>query len=388
MDLNLIKQNLLQALALLDDVATLGEEGLLERDLALEKIRKAYEELRFGSVEAVATTSLHEEIAAAVASATAASESDEDDAPEVEIELVMNDEDDEVDAEPVASTEWGVAEEPAEALVEPETEAEEEPVMEPALAEEEPVEKVVEETPAEEVAEVEEQPAEERIFDDDFAILPKIEALPIERPTVNDGTQDSTRGELSLFGDDSAWGNASRKARRNIIKSLYDDDDVVEPISEPTPAPSVVGEPAPQPISQPAPTPAPVPQVEPIPAPSVEPAPHVEHVVAESKEERAVLGEVLGSDVQVLGDSMSAPQTVFESVRLGSLREAIGVADRYMLVKELFDGDEKAFDEAIDALDKIEDFDDSMVYIVENYTWNPSSQGARMVVELLQRKLQ
>ena len=384
MDLNLIKQNLLQALALLDDVATLGEAGLLERDLALEKIRKAYEELRFGSVEQAPATSLHEEIAAAVASAAAVDESDDDDAPEVEIELVMNDEGDDVEAEPVAPVNEVADEEPMEAPVEPETEVEEEPVTEPAPVEESSAEEVVEEVSVEEIAEVKPQPAEEHEFEEGFAILPKIEALPIERPVVNDGTQEATRGELSLFGDDSAWGSASRKVRRNIIKSLYDDDDVVEPAPKADVAPSVVAEPAPQP----APTPAPAPHVEPTPAPSVEPTSHVEPLVEEPKAERAVLGEVLGGDVQVLGDSMSAPQTVFESVKLGSLRAAIGVADRYMLVKELFDGDEKAFDEAIDALDKIDDFDDSMVYIVENYTWNPSSQGARMVVELLQRKLQ
>ena len=386
MDLNLIKQNLLQALALLDDVATLGEAGLLERDLALEKIRKAYEELRFGSVEQAPATSLHEEIAAAVASAAAVDESDDDDAPEVEIELVMNDEDDEPEAESVAPVGEVADEEPIEAPAEPETEVEEEPVTESAPIDESPaeevVEEIVEEASVEEVVEVKPQPAEEHEFEEGFAILPKIEALPIERPVVNDGTQETARGELSLFGDDSAWGSASRKVRRNIIKSLYDDDDVVEPASKVDVAPSVVAEPAPQP----APTSAP--HVEPTPAPSVEPTPHVEPLVEEPKVERAVLGEVLGGDVQVLGDSMSAPQTVFESVKLGSLRAAIGVADRYMLVKELFDGDEKAFDEAIDALDKIDDFDDSMVYIVENYTWNPSSQGARMVVELLQRKLQ
>lgn len=57
-----------------------------------------------------------------------------------------------------------------------------------------------------------------------------------------------------------------------------------------------------------------------------------------------------------------------------------------MLIRELFDGDAEAYDHAISSLDTIGSFDDCMVYIAENYSWRPSSEGAKLLMELLQRK--
>ena len=87
-----------------------------------------------------------------------------------------------------------------------------------------------------------------------------------------------------------------------------------------------------------------------------------------------------------VGDTISCPKGVAESAPIASLRGAIGVADRFMLVRELFGGDVEAFERAIDNLDQIGSLDDCMIYIAENYEWRAQSEGAKLVVELLQRK--
>ena len=87
-----------------------------------------------------------------------------------------------------------------------------------------------------------------------------------------------------------------------------------------------------------------------------------------------------------VGDTISCPKGVAESAPIASLRGAIGVADRFMLVRELFGGDVEAFERAIDNLDHIGSLDDCMIYIAENYEWRAQSEGAMLVVELLQRK--
>ena len=87
-----------------------------------------------------------------------------------------------------------------------------------------------------------------------------------------------------------------------------------------------------------------------------------------------------------VGDTISCPKGVAESAPIASLRGAIGVADRFMLVRELFGGDVEAFERAIDNLDHIGSLDDCMIYIAENYEWRAQSEGAKLVVELLQRK--
>lgn len=73
--------------------------------------------------------------------------------------------------------------------------------------------------------------------------------------------------------------------------------------------------------------------------------------------------------------------------RIGNLRTAIGLNDRYLLVGELFGGDEQAFETTIDRLDAFDNLEDCLIHIAENYDWNPASEGAKLLVELLERKL-
>ena len=83
---------------------------------------------------------------------------------------------------------------------------------------------------------------------------------------------------------------------------------------------------------------------------------------------------------------IAAPKGVAESRQVESLASAIGVADRFMLIRELFDNDEVAYQSAIEQLDSFGSFDDCMVYIAENFSWRASSDGAKYMMELLQRK--
>ena len=45
-----------------------------------------------------------------------------------------------------------------------------------------------------------------------------------------------------------------------------------------------------------------------------------------------------------------------------------------------------AFFAALDALNGFGDLDDCMIYIAENYAWNANSDGAKLLMELLERK--
>ena len=68
------------------------------------------------------------------------------------------------------------------------------------------------------------------------------------------------------------------------------------------------------------------------------------------------------------------------------LRRAIGINDKFLLIRDLFGGDGEAFDAALDALNGFGDLDDCMIYIAENYAWNANSDGAKLLMELLERK--
>lgn len=104
----------------------------------------------------------------------------------------------------------------------------------------------------------------------------------------------------------------------------------------------------------------------------------------------AVLGEVINHDVQTLADTIAPPRdrasVLLRNEPVTDLRRAIGINDRFLLIRDLFGGDGAAYEAAIDALNGFDNLDDCMIYIAEHYAWNPNSDGAVLLMELLERK--
>ena len=104
----------------------------------------------------------------------------------------------------------------------------------------------------------------------------------------------------------------------------------------------------------------------------------------------AVLGEVINHDGQTRADTIAPRRGMASELRLGEpgtdLRRAIGSNDKFLLIRDLFGGDGEAYEEAIGKLNAFDDFDECMIHIAENYAWNPNSDGAKFMMELLERK--
>jgi len=83
--------------------------------------------------------------------------------------------------------------------------------------------------------------------------------------------------------------------------------------------------------------------------------------------------------------SADQPQPVGEGQTV--LGGAIGVDDRFIIIRDLFGGDPVHYDEAIAQLDAFDNLDDALIHIDATYRWNPSSEGARLLMEHLMRKL-
>ena len=81
---------------------------------------------------------------------------------------------------------------------------------------------------------------------------------------------------------------------------------------------------------------------------------------------------------------MASPQR--HGAPVADLRNAIGINDKFLLIRDLFGGDGEAYEEAIATLNAFDDFDECMIHIAENYAWNPNSDGAKFMMELLERK--
>lgn len=104
----------------------------------------------------------------------------------------------------------------------------------------------------------------------------------------------------------------------------------------------------------------------------------------------AVLGEVIKPHVQTLADTIAPPHDIASELRrnepVTDLRQAIGLNDKFLLIRDLFGGDAQAYERAIETLNDFDDLDDCMIFIAEHYAWNPNSDGAKLMMELLERK--
>ena len=127
------------------------------------------------------------------------------------------------------------------------------------------------------------------------------------------------------------------------------------------------------------------------PAENVHPVPGSEPVTGSKK----VLGEVIsnGSNVafnEVLGkqnNHTDVASKIQHAQSVADLRQCIGINDKFLLIRDLFGGDSSLYDGAIAALNAFEDLDEALIYIQENYGGNPDSEGLRLLVDLLERKL-
>ena len=109
---------------------------------------------------------------------------------------------------------------------------------------------------------------------------------------------------------------------------------------------------------------------------------------------KKVLGEVLAGSGATAMNEVLGKQTLHADVASkiqqgirGELRQHIGVNDRFMLIRNLFGGDAAAYSATIERLDSFTDLDDALLYMQENFEWDPDSEGVQLLVDLLERKL-
>ena len=103
-----------------------------------------------------------------------------------------------------------------------------------------------------------------------------------------------------------------------------------------------------------------------------------------------VLGEVINQHVQTLADTIEPPRDVASALRhrepVSDLRQAIGINDKFSLIRDLFGGDGDAYEEVMQQLNRFDNLDDCVIYLTENFAWNPDSESVRLLMGLLERK--
>lgn len=406
MNIKLIKAEIEKLSLMLSTWEASDEVSAIERDIVLDKLKNIYDAVRFDTPieqsEPVAPVS-------PAPVAEPAAEEEESNEKEVEVELIFADDefpeenlfdnDEELPsatdliAATVASAVGNAFTAEEVKIAEPAPEPEvipaepivtEEIAEEPTEIKEEVIElsvPVIEAPQTESVADIiieepaAEKPAEIVIEKPVEKPVEQPEEKPAEKPVIKP-TSEPKRTMNSLFNMDEVRRQPRSKHQR--MMSIYNDNEpkqekVVDiskifniDIDEPEEVKPVA------PAANPAPTEA----------PAVKPAPVVE-------EKPATLADAIPAP-QTLADTIAAPTALAEEINhanLHSLRDGIGLNDKFLMIRDLFDGDGDAYEQAIDALDKLETLDDCMIHIIENYAWNPDSEGSKFIMQLLERKL-
>ena len=401
MNIELIKSELEKLSLMLSEWEGDAEVSSIERDIALDKLKKIYDLVRFDSKVVAATP---------VAAPAVEEEPAEEEEKDVEVELIFAEEDelfttlpDLTAEEDAPATESSLASEIfasamavsplAESIIteeEPATTPEPEPapiaepepepapaVEEPApVFEAEPIAEVVAEpevevevaTDPEPVAEVEAEP--EPVIEVEPEPIAEVTTEPeVEKPTK----REEPRSLNSLFGLEEVQRRPRTKHQR--MMSIYSDSeprpekvvDISKIFDMDVDAPKPMTSKAPERKAAPQPAPAPV------------------------EEERTVtIADAMAASTQTLADTLITPVALGDDInhsKINSLRDGIGLNDKFLMIRDLFDGDNEAYDEALTALDSMETLDDCMIHIIENYAWNPDTEGSKFIMQLLERKL-
>lgn len=340
----------------------------IERDLALDKVKRLYELLRFGaeaemqsSVESVAAT-----VAATIANTTA--NSDEKD---VEVEFLFA-EDDQAQIEDKSRTSIEISEQGDDKDVEVEflfaedEEAEDEASSTETTSNLPTQEAINEEDTIEEYPELKQQETLESIAQEE-------DYTENETPTEYPATQTAPSSG-NLFGIEEV--RKPRTSKHQRMMSIYSDNATVKSHEKQVDISKIFDfgvdsdssmPKGPQPIESSANTTS----------------------IADSIDRSITLGDVMAQNSQTLADTISAPAPLAEEItnsKITSLTQGLGLNDKFLMIRDLFDGDDEAYDQAIKDLDSMESFDDCIIYIAENFEWNPDSEGAKFIMQLLERK--
>ena len=408
MNIKLIKSEI-EKLSLMLSAWEQGEQvSAIERDIVLDKLKKIYDAVRFD-------TAIDEdapiEPAEPITPVPAVEENDEEsDEKEVEVELIFADDEfpeedlvdeDEIEEQPFATdiiaatvanalagatVAESVHEEPSvPEVIEVEPAEEDTTIIESAkeeaiIVEPAPIEVEIphEEIPA---ATPEPEPEPEPVAVPEEKPIEMPTEKPIEKPIEAKPAKEPAREMNSLFNMDEVRRQPRSKHQR--MMSIYNNSEpkqekVVDiskifniDIDEPAEVAPVEVKPAEKPVAEPVAKPKPI-EV-PVAKPIVEEKPQT-------------LADAIPA-TQTLADVIAAPTALADNTRVRSLRDGIGLNDKFLMIRDLFDGDGDAYEEAINALDAMETLDDCMIHIIENYAWNPDSEGSKFIMQLLERKL-
>jgi len=99
------------------------------------------------------------------------------------------------------------------------------------------------------------------------------------------------------------------------------------------------------------------------------------------------LGESLGGNKQVVNDllGINSDDSSLIGSPLKNIRDGIGINDRFLYIRELFDNDNSKYEEVIRTIDKYTSINDAVDFLKTNFNWSKSDSSDKFL-SLIKRK--
>lgn len=373
----------------------------IERDLALDKLLKIYDMVRFAENKSendtpIATPTVTKEQVATPESPL----QDDEELNDVEVEFIFADEQEEQEDFEVIET---TTPKPTTSSEQESKQEEQEEQSEKPEQKGQTLGEILAATVAATVASEQTEPTQEQPSP---AVMPKEEpvAAPIPAPQVEPQVEPTPIKEIEPIATENTEPQAPAKAEPKAARPMSSLFGVEEPSRKPRTKHqrmmSIYNDTESRPekvvdiskifdldIDEPAATPQ---KREEPSAPKSAPIIKEQAPAIADAEPATTLGDVISHNSQTLADTIAAPTALGEEIshkNIKSLRQGIGLNDKFLMIRDLFDGNADEYEQAIDALDGFDDFDDCIIYIAENFAWNADSEGAKFIMQLLERKL-
>ncbi len=113
---------------------------------------------------------------------------------------------------------------------------------------------------------------------------------------------------------------------------------------------------------------------------------------ARSRKEPEILAEQYQNKTHYVNESLGATQkkedlsSKLKLKPIDDIGSALGVNDRFHLIRELFNGDREMFEKTIDYLNNAPNFNVAFSYIQNTFDWDMESEAVQNILDLVRRK--
>ena len=110
-----------------------------------------------------------------------------------------------------------------------------------------------------------------------------------------------------------------------------------------------------------------------------------------SETDKKIIGENLNTNKTSINDILAQNKkadvsSIINKQPITNIKSAIGIGDRFLFIRELFNKNSELYEETINKLNMLSSFDDAKDYLLSNFEWNENNETVNSFFAIIKRK--